>query len=128
MSRPLRSSLGRVRGLGSAKEGVSHWWVQRMTALALIPLALWFVAGIISVAGADYAAMRAWVGHPVTATLLVALMVAVFWHAKLGLQVVLEDYLHHEGQRMVAIVVMQGLMILLGIASVVSVLKLAFGG
>jgi succinate dehydrogenase / fumarate reductase membrane anchor subunit len=128
MSRPLRSDLGRARGLGSAKEGVSHWWMQRMTALALVPLTLWFVISVISMAGADHAAVRAWAGGPITATLLVALLIAVFYHAKLGLQVVIEDYIHHEGTRIAVIVVMQGTMAVLGLAGVVAVIKLAVGG
>ena len=127
MSQPLRSMLGRVRGLGSAKEGVSHWWAQRLTAVALVPLVLWFVISVISLAGADHAAVRAWAGGPVVATLLVALIIAVFTHAKLGLQVVLEDYIHHEGTRVAAIVVMQGAVFLVGLAGVIAVLKLALG-
>ncbi len=127
MSQPLRTTLGRVRGLGSAKEGVSHWWAQRLTAIALVPLVLWFVVSVISLAGADHATVRAWAGGPIVATLLVAMIVAVFFHAKLGLQVVLEDYIHHEGTRVTAIVVMQGAVFLVGLAGVIAVLKLALG-
>ena len=93
----LRSPLDRVRGLGAAKEGVAHWWAQRMTALALIPLTVWFVASIVGLAGADYDTTVDWVGRPLPAVLLLLLIAATFHHAQLGLQVVIEDYVHHEG-------------------------------
>ncbi len=124
----FRTTLGRVRGLGSAKEGVGHWWAQRVTAVALVPLALWFVIGVIGHAGADYATMVAWVHQPVTAALLVLLVGATFYHAALGLQVVIEDYVHHEGAKVAAIIGIKGLAYLLGAIGIVSVLKLAFGG
>jgi succinate dehydrogenase / fumarate reductase membrane anchor subunit len=123
----LRSTLGRVRGLGSAKEGVAHWWAQRTTAVALVPLALWFVASVIGLAGADYAAVAAWFKSPFNATLMILLVVATFYHAALGLQVVLEDYVHHEGQKIVSILIVKGLAGLAGLLAVVSTLKLAFG-
>jgi succinate dehydrogenase / fumarate reductase membrane anchor subunit len=124
----LRSTLGRVRGLGSAKEGVHHWWAQRMTAVALVPLSLWFVAGVIALAGADHAAVVAWFKSPINATLMVLVIVATFYHAALGLQVVLEDYVHHEGQKIASIMVVKGLCALLGLLAVIAVLKLTFGG
>src|SRR5262249_5623449 len=124
----FRTTLGRVRGLGSAKEGVAHWWAQRATALALIPLTLWFVIGVIGHAGADYAAMVAWIHQPVTAALFVLLIGAALYHAALGLQVVIEDYVHEEGQKVVGIFLVKGLAYLLGAIGIVSVLKLAFGG
>ena len=80
----LRSPLGKVRGLGSAKEGVIHWWAQRMTAVALIPLLIWFVASIAAMAGADYGAFREWIATPVVSVLLVLMTIAVFHHAQLG--------------------------------------------
>ena len=91
-STSLRSPLGRVRGLGSAKEGVAHWWAQRLTGLALVPLALWFVISVISLAGADHARTVAWIASPVPAVLLVLLIAATFYHAVLGLQVVVGFY------------------------------------
>jgi succinate dehydrogenase / fumarate reductase membrane anchor subunit len=124
----LRSTLGRVRGLGSAKEGVDHWWAQRTTAVALVPLSLWFVAGVIALAGADYATTVSWFKSPLNATLMILLIVATFYHAALGLQVVLEDYVHHEGQKIASIMAVKGLALLLGLLAVIAVLKLAFGG
>ncbi len=124
----LRSPLGRVRGLGSAKEGVDHWWAQRLTALALIPLAVWFVIALLGVTGADYATVRAWVGSPVVAGLLILLIVATFYHAYLGLQVVIEDYVHSEAWKLFALLAVRGASWLLAVLGVVSVLVLLLGG
>ncbi len=123
----MRTMLGRVRGLGSAKSGFAHWWAQRMTALALVPLVLWFVISIISLVGADHSAVSAWAGHPVSGVLLIALVIAVFHHAQLGLSVVIEDYVHEEVTKIVALVVVRGLAFLMGLIGVVSVLKLMVG-
>src|SRR6185503_10251151 len=92
--KPLKSELARARGLGSAKEGVQHWWMQRLTALALIPLGLWLVASLVCNAGADHAAIVRWLGSPVTLGALGLTLLAAFYHAVLGLQVVIEDYIH----------------------------------
>ncbi|MEO5375322.1 MAG: succinate dehydrogenase, hydrophobic membrane anchor protein [Alphaproteobacteria bacterium] len=124
----MRSSLGRARGLGSTGEGVGHWWVQRATAVALVPLALWLVISVIRVAGADYQHFQQWLARPGNATLMVLLLVATFHHAQLGLQVVIEDYVHRESTRIAGILVMKAIIVLLGTFSVVSVLKIAFGG
>jgi succinate dehydrogenase / fumarate reductase membrane anchor subunit len=95
----MRSPLGRAIGLGSAKEGVEHWWAQRISALALVPLTVWFVVAIIGLAGADHARFVAWVRDPVAAILLVLLLIATFYHGALGLQVVIEDYVENETLR-----------------------------
>ncbi len=124
----MRSPLGRVRGLGSAKEGTGHWWAQRVTAIALIPLTLWFAAGLLSVIGAEHGAAIAWIGSPVTAVLLVLLLATGFYHAQLGLQVVLEDYVHHEGAKIAALLCVKFACLLLGAAAVFGVLKIAFQG
>lgn len=122
-----RSPLGRVRGLGSAKEGVGHWWTQRLTSLALIPLTLWFAASLAAMTGADHAAVAAWVGSPLTAGLLLLLIVVTFHHAYLGLQVVIEDYVHHEGWKLTLLLTVQAGCILLALTGVLSVLMLLFG-
>jgi len=96
----LQTPLSRVLGLGSAKEGVEHWWWQRITAVALVPLGIWFVVAIVPLAGADYAAARTWMTGPVNMTLLIAFVGALLHHAQLGLQVVIEDYVHHEGWKL----------------------------
>ncbi|MGE5539570.1 MAG: succinate dehydrogenase, hydrophobic membrane anchor protein [Gemmatimonas sp.] len=124
----MRTPLGRVRGLGSAKEGVHHWWVQRLTAVALVPLMLWFVASLIQLAGADYAHVTAWVAQPVVAVLLLLLFVSGFYHLSLGLQVVVEDYVHEEPARIVSLVVVRFACWALAAVAVFSVLKIAFRG
>ncbi|NKD77162.1 succinate dehydrogenase, hydrophobic membrane anchor protein [Haematospirillum sp. H1815] len=124
----LRTPLSRARGLGSAHEGAHHWWQQRVTAVAMIPLVFWFVASLASHVGADHAAMRGWLSSPLNATLLIALLVAVFHHAQLGLQVVFEDYVHCNAAKVAGIIVTKLLAVLFGIFSVVSVLMIAMGG
>ena len=124
----LRSQLGRVRGLGSAKEGVTHFWHQRLTALALIPLTIWFVISVIVLAGADFAAYRAWIALPGNTTLMIILIAMVFYHGALGVQVVIEDYVHGEGAKLVWLVLMKFAMLLLGVFSAVAVLRVAFAG
>lgn len=123
-----RSPLGRARGLGSAREGTAHWWAQRLTAVALVPLTLWFVIGLIGTIGAEHALVADWIGLPINATLMVILLVALFHHAQLGLQVVIEDYVHHEGLKIAGIMLVKFLAVLLGLASIFAVLDISFGG
>src|SRR3954466_1343212 len=91
----MKSPLGRAIGLGSAKEGVDHWWWQRISSIALVPLALWFVITVIRLAGADLQAVVDWLDSPVQATLFILLLGAIFYHGALGLQVVIEDYVEN---------------------------------
>src|SRR5712691_9802104 len=123
----MRSPLGRAIGLGSAKEGVEHWWRQRVTALALVPLTLWLVIAVIGLVGAEHAVFVAWVRSPMPAVLLILLLVATFDHAALGLQVVIEDYIHGEAMRLAALLVMRLLCIVFAVRGVFAVLKLALG-
>src|SRR5271169_2693566 len=103
----LRSPLGRALGLGSAKEGVEHWWMQRVTAVALVPLTLWFVIALIAHLGADHAAVVAWLRSPLTAVAMILAVVATFVHMALGLQVVIEDYVHHEAAKIVSLMLVR---------------------
>src|SRR5712692_2812574 len=123
----MRSPLSRALGLGSAKEGVEHWWAQRVTALALVPLTLWFVIAIIELAGADRALFVDWVRQPVPAVLLVLLLIATFYHGALGLQVVIEDYVESEAYRFGLVVVMRAAAILFAVRGIFAVLKLSLG-
>ena len=123
----MRSPLGRAIGLGSAKEGLEHWWRQRTTALLLVPLTLWFVIAVIGLIGADRAALIAWMHNPISAMLMVLLLVATFYHAALGLQMVIEDYIHGEAMRIGALLVMRLLCIAFVLRGVLAVLKLALG-
>jgi succinate dehydrogenase / fumarate reductase, membrane anchor subunit len=120
-----RSELGRVKGLGAAKSGVHHWWMERVTSVALIPLTLWFVFSVLSMAGHPQPAIAHWISHPLVAVLLIALIVTSFHHTQLGLQVVIDDYVHQEGQRMIAVLAMKAVVVLLGLAALLAVLKLA---
>jgi succinate dehydrogenase / fumarate reductase, membrane anchor subunit len=124
----LRSPLGQAIGLGSAKEGVQHWWAQRISAIALVPLVVWFVIAVIAHLGTDRAAFIAWVGHPLPAVLLVLLLIATFYHGALGLQVVIEDYVANEMLRLGLIVLMKFAAALLAALGIFAVLKLAFAG
>lgn len=120
----LRTPLGKVRGLGSAKEGTDHFWMQRLTAVALVPLTLWFVVGVVAHAGASYGDFVAWLSSPLSGGLMILLLVATFYHALLGLQVVIEDYVHTEWKKLASLIVMRFLCILLGVIGVLSVLKI----
>lgn len=121
----MRSDLGRVRGLGSAKDGVHHWWMQRLTAIGLIPLSLWFVASIAGITGAEHAEAAAWLGSPLVAITMLLLIVATYYHAALGLQVVIEDYIHHEGWKFFWLIAVKLACLVLAVAAAFSVLKIA---
>ncbi len=121
----LRSALGRARGLGSAKEGVAHWWAQRITALALVPLTLWFVASVVALTGASHSEAVAWLSRPHNAVLMLALIGASFWHAALGLQVVIEDYIRPEGVRLGCVLAAKAALLLMGLFAALAVLKVA---
>lgn len=123
----LRSPLGQVRGLGSAKEGVNHWWGLRLSALALVPLTVWFVVSLLGLVGADHAAVKAWAGSPLVASLLVLLVAATFYHAVMGLQTVIEDYVHQEGLKLLTLFAVKGAAWLLAALGIVSVLVLLLG-
>lgn len=123
----LRSPLGRVRGLGSAKSGVHHWWHQRTSAIALVPLSLWFVNAVLGHMQGSHAETLAWIGSPFITVMLVALILAMFYHAKLGLQVVIEDYVHHEIVKLGLLTLMKLTLAFGALLGVVAVLKIAFG-
>ena len=123
----FRTPLAEARGLGSAKEGTRHFWAQRLTAVALVPLSLWFVASLVAMAGDTYPAVLAWASQPPAALLLVLFITAVFYHAQLGMQVVLEDYVHTEWLKISSIVVLKLLTVLLGGAALLAVLRIAVG-
>jgi succinate dehydrogenase / fumarate reductase membrane anchor subunit len=124
----MRSPLGRVRGLGSAKEGTGHWFSEKLTALALVPLSVWFVAAVLGGIGADYATLKAWMSVPGNMTMMILLIVAFFWHASLSLGTVIEDYVHYKPAHLGGLIAVKFVCLFLGVFSIVSVLKIGLGG
>ena len=124
-SRSMQTPLAAVRGLGSAKSGLHHWWNQRMTAGAMVPLVIWMVSLCILMTGASYQDALAIASHPANATVLILFVAVGFWHAILGLQVILEDYVAAEGLRLVLIVVIRMFAIALAALSILSILRVA---
>ena len=120
----MRSPLGRARGLGSAKAGAAHWWAERITALALVPLSLWFLCAVVRLIGAPREDVVSWMAGPLPIVLLIALVIATFHHLQLGMQVVIEDYVDNDAVRIGSILVVKGLSVLLAIACIVSVLRI----
>jgi succinate dehydrogenase / fumarate reductase, membrane anchor subunit len=127
MASRMRSPLGRAIGLGSAKEGVEHWWMQRITAIALVPLILWFVTALIGLVGADLETMQNWVGRPLPAILLVLLLISTFYHMALGLQVVVEDYVHVELAKLALVIAIRLFCFALAVAGIFAVVSIAVG-
>jgi succinate dehydrogenase / fumarate reductase, membrane anchor subunit len=124
---PAITPLARARGLGAAHGGVSHWKLQRLTAMSNAVLVLWFAFSAMALAGAGYEEVRAWLASPVTATLMILLVLSVFQHAPLGLQVIIEDYVHHPGARIAALVLVRLVVAGLAVACIVAILTVAFG-
>ena len=124
--RDLRTPLSRVKGLGSAGEGTGHFWHQRLTALLMIPLVLW-IGLCIAALPADYAVLASWVQQPLVTVALVLLIMTVFYHAQLGLQVVIEDYVASHASRTLILLISNLLCLLSGTVGVISVLKISFG-
>jgi succinate dehydrogenase / fumarate reductase membrane anchor subunit len=122
----MRSQLGRVRGLGSAKSGVEHWWVERLTAIALIPLTIWFVVSVLLHLGVPQIDVVHWAGRPVNTVLLLALVMLTFHHMQLGLQVVIDDYVHDSRGHLAISLVNKGAALLLALFAIVAILKMAF--
>lgn len=121
----LRSPLGRVRGLGSAKQGVAHWWSQRVTAIALAPLSVWFLWMLVANVGATHEEMRRLIGAPINAVLLISFIYCVFWHGKLGLQTIIEDYVHHRPMEIGLRLVVKFSAFLCAAAGILAVLRIA---
>ena len=124
----MRSPLGRASGLGSAREGVEHWWMQRVTAAALIPLTFWFVVSLIALTGSDYNAFIAWLKAPFVAILMVLLLIALFHHIELGLRVVVEDYVHSDWAKIPAVVTIRCACFALAVVGIFATLRIAFDG
>ena len=124
----MQSDLARARGLGSAKEGVGHWWAQRITAVALVPLGLWFVISALSLGGLDLAGFKSWLNAPGNLLLMILFVVCGFYHMMLGLQVVVEDYVHRESSKVTLLVLNTLGTVFIGASCIVALLKVALGG
>jgi len=120
----MRSPLGRARGLGAARAGAAHWWMQRITSLALVPLTLWFLCAVVRLIGATRDDVVFWMAGPLPIVLLIALVIATFHHLQAGLQVVIEDYVSNDALRIGTILMIKALSLLLALACIVAVLRL----
>ena len=123
----LRSPLGKVLGTGSAKEGVHHWWLQRLTSIALVPLTIWFIVSLLSLSSFEHVTIITWMAHSWTALLLVLFILVATWHSQLGVRVVVEDYIH-GGTKTLTLVTLTFIHAVVAAAGIFAVLKVAFGG
>jgi succinate dehydrogenase / fumarate reductase membrane anchor subunit len=123
----LQSPLGRVLGMGSAKDGTGHWWAQRVSAVALIPLTLWFFVSLLELPDLDYGTVRAWLRLPWSALLAVLLVAVLTYHSYLGTTVVIEDYVHSGGRKLFSLLLLKFLYVLFGGAAILAILRVALG-
>lgn len=127
MSADLQSKLKRVKGLGSAHHGVQHWWLQRVTAVALLPLSLWFTSALVTIMlSPNVVKVATWFASPVNAVVMVMFLVAMFWHAKLGVQVVIEDYVKCPVKKYGLLLLSGFICFIFASLSILAVLKLHF--
>ncbi len=119
---------GRAPGPGSAPQGAGHWWAQKLTAIALVPLTIWFVPSMAMLAGKSHGAVVAWLGAPLNAILMALLLAATFYHLMLGLESIIEDYVHTERRHVGTMIAMKTAVAVLALAALFAVAKIAFGG
>lgn len=124
----METPLKRVRGLGSAKVGAHHWWHERLTAIATLVLLVWLIVSLIRMPGLDHATLTQWLAAPLAAVPMLLLIVSVFWHLKMGLQVIVEDYVHSDGPKLFWITLINFLSLLGAGLAIFAVLKIALGG
>ena len=123
----LQSPLGRVLGLGSAKDGTGHWWAQRVSAVALIPLTLWFMFSLLSLPALDYATVRVWLSFPMSGFLALLSVAVLTYHSYLGTTEVIEDYVHSAGMNVLSLLLLRFAHVLVGGASIFAIMRVAFG-
>ena len=123
-----KTPLGRVRGLGPAREGAEHWWDERFSAIAVLLLTVWLVVSLLRLPALDQGTIAEWLSQPLAAVPMLLLIVTAFWHSRMGLQVIVEDYVHEEGDKLFWLVLIAFAAILGGGLAAFSVLKIAFGG
>jgi succinate dehydrogenase / fumarate reductase membrane anchor subunit len=123
----LQSPLGRVLGLGSAKDGTGHWWAQRVSAVALIPLTLWFMFSLLSLPALDYATVRVWLSFPMSGFLALLSVAVLTYHSYLGTTEVIEDYVHSAGMKVLSLLLLRFAHVLAGGAGIFAIMRVAFG-
>jgi succinate dehydrogenase / fumarate reductase membrane anchor subunit len=123
----LQTPLGKVRGLGSAGNAVHHWWLQRLTSLALVPLGVWLLVSLVTLPSLDFVTLVSWIGGTWTASLLTLFVLTASWHSSLGVQVVIEDYVHDHGLKTLSLVLSGFVHAVLAAFGVFAVLRIAFG-
>lgn len=123
----LRSPLGKVLGMGSAKDGTAHWWAQRVSAVALIPLTLWFVFSLLTLPAFDYETVRTWLSVPFSGFLAVLLVAVLAYHSYLGTIVIVEDYVNAAGMKVLTLLLLRFLYVLCGGAGIFAILRVVFG-
>lgn len=123
----LRSPLARVLGRGSAKDGVHHWWVQRLTSVALVPLTVWFVVSLLSLPAHDYATVTEWMRQLWTEVFLILLLLTGTWHSQLGVRVVVEDYVHGQGMKALSLALVTFFHVVVAVAGMLAILRVALG-
>ena len=124
----MRTPLGKVRGLGSAKSGTEHFWQQRLTAIANIPLVIFLVLFCVFMVGADREEMAGAIANPLVALMLVFTIISITWHMRLGMQVVIEDYIHNEGGKLICLIGNTFFSLAVALTGLFAILKISFGG
>lgn len=124
----METPLGRVRGLGSAKAGAHHWWLERLTAIATLVLLVWLVVSLVRLPDLDHRTVAEWLASPLAAVPMLLLIAGMFWHLKMGLQVVVEDYVHSDGPKLAWVALINFLSLFGAGLAIFAVLKIAFGG
>jgi succinate dehydrogenase / fumarate reductase membrane anchor subunit len=122
------TAIGQVRGLGSAKTGAHHWWLERLTSISTLLLSIWLLVSLLRLPDLGHEAFTDWLSSPLAAVPMLLLIVSTFWHSKLGMQVVIDDYVHEGGWKFFSITLLNFFIVALGAAAFFSVLKIAFGG
>ena len=123
----LRSPIGRVLGLGAAKEGAAHWWAQRVTSVALVILTLWFVGALVALGDFSHASVLTWLARPLNAVLLCLLVGTMVYHSQLGVQVVVEDYVNHHATKIITLLLLNFVHVALAALGIFAILRIAFG-
>ena len=123
----LRTPLGRVLGMGSAKDGTGHWWAQRVSAVALVPLTLWFLFSLLLLPDLDYATVKVWLSLPISGFLTVLLLAVSTYHSYLGTTVVVEDYVHSAGMKVLTLLTLRFLYVLVCGAGIFAILRVTLG-